>query len=93
MLVLITKLWSYPNLKTIALLSTMVELYNWCDMDKKLPLLSRIVGQLSKLFTSDDFNLSHDSMNFWNLILHENVKFWQTKQNDISTVVNALNKV
>lgn len=93
MLLLIVKLWSFQNLKTIALLRTMIELYNVCDKNEWVPLQLRIIGPLSKLFTNDDFLLAEESMNFWKLILHENIKFWQNNQSDIRMVVSALKKV
>ncbi|VVC24129.1 Armadillo-type fold,Protein phosphatase 2A, regulatory B subunit, B56,Armadillo-like helical [Cinara cedri] len=93
MLIFITKLWSFQNLKTIVLLRAMSDLYNVCDTDKWISLQLQIVGPLSKLFCNDDFQLADESMNFWNRILHENMKFWQSKQDDVRIVVNALKKV
>lgn len=93
MLKCIIKLWPCQYLKTIPLLCTMIDLYEWCDKEQWDPLQSRIVSHLSIMFSNVDFQLADESMNFWNLILHNNIKFWQNNQDDIRIVVNALKKV
>jgi hypothetical protein len=93
MLMFIKKLWSCQHLKTIVLLHTMMELYEWCDRDQWIQLQVQIVGHLSKLFSNDDFNLADLSINFWNRILHENIKLWKTRPDVIKIVVANLKKV
>lgn len=89
----IEKLWSCHCRKTIVLLRTMVELYEWCGRDKWISLQIRVVGHLSKFFYNEDFQLAEEAMNFWNRILHDNTTFWQRQQDNIAIVVNALKKV
>lgn len=93
MLMYIKKLWSCQHLKTIVLLHTMMELYEWCDKDRWTQLEVQIAGHLSKLFSNNDFQLADLSMNFWNRILHENIKLWKNRPDVIKIVVGDLKKV
>lgn len=93
MLTLIKKLWSCQHLKTIVLMHTMMELYEWCDKDRWIQLQVQIVGDLSKLFSNNDFQVADTAMNFWNRLLHENIKLWKNRPDLIKIVVGDLKKV
>uniref|UniRef100_A0A2S2NPT0 Uncharacterized protein n=1 Tax=Schizaphis graminum TaxID=13262 RepID=A0A2S2NPT0_SCHGA len=86
-------IWKSHNVKTIVLLRTMIELYDWCIKEKWMKLQLSVVSHLAKFFSDYDFQLAEESMNFWIRILHENLKYWQERTDDIRVVVNALKKV
>ncbi|XP_022161303.1 serine/threonine-protein phosphatase 2A 56 kDa regulatory subunit gamma isoform-like [Myzus persicae] len=92
-LVSIMDIWKSHNVKTIVLLRTMVELYEWCNKDNWIKLQLPVVCHISKFFSDYDFQLSEESMNFWIRIMHENIKYWQSRKDDVRVVVNALKKV
>lgn len=92
-LIFIMDIWKSHNVKTIVLLRTMIELYDWCNKEKWMKLQLSVVSHLSKFFSDYDFQLAEESMNFWIRILHENLKYWQEKTDNIRVVVNALKKV
>ncbi|XP_026820730.1 serine/threonine-protein phosphatase 2A 56 kDa regulatory subunit gamma isoform-like [Rhopalosiphum maidis] len=92
-LIFIMDIWKSHKVKTIVLLRTMIELYDWCNKEKWMKLQLLVVSHLSKFFSDYDFQLAEESMNFWIRILHENLKYWQERTDNIRVVVNALKKV
>ncbi|XP_060856652.1 serine/threonine-protein phosphatase 2A 56 kDa regulatory subunit gamma isoform-like [Metopolophium dirhodum] len=92
-LVFIMDIWKSHNVKTIVLLRTMVELYEWCNKENWIKLQLPVVCHISKFFSDYDFQLAEESMNFWIRIMHENIKYWQGRKDDVRVVVNALKKV
>lgn len=93
MVIFIVKLLLLINLDTKVLLCTMMELYKLCNQDKRISLQLQIVGQLSKLFSNDDLQISIEAMNFWNLFLHENATMWKSKPDYLRIIIDGLKKV
>lgn len=89
----ITKLWSNNKQKTLVLFRTVVGLYDFCDDSQKDLIQLWIIEHLFKLFSDNEFQIAEESINFCNHLLIENTAFWQNRQNDIRTLVDALEKV